>query len=84
MLPGWWPKLCELQCFQVSWLYGCFCGVLDPSNLLSSIPHSSTRLPGNHLMFGCGSLHLPPSAAEGSLSGDSYARFLSASIAEYH
>ena len=27
-------------------------------------------------MFGSGSLHLPPSAAGWSLSGDSYARFL--------
>ena len=55
------------------------CGVLDPSNSLNSIPHSSTRLPKLCLMFGYGS-----SAVGGNISGDSYARLLSASIAERH
>ena len=32
MLPGWCPRLC-----------GSFCSVLDPSDLLISMPHSSTK-----------------------------------------
>jgi hypothetical protein len=35
----------------------------QPSELLTSVPHSSIRLSGFHLMYGCGSLHLPSSAA---------------------
>lgn len=42
---------------------GSSCGVLGPSDLLISIPHLTTRLPRLRLMFGCGSLRLPPSAA---------------------
>jgi hypothetical protein len=34
-------------------------------------------------MFGSGSLHVSSAAAR-SLSGESYARFLSTTIAEYH
>jgi hypothetical protein len=44
------------------------------------LPHSSTWLPRLCLLFGCGSLHLFPSAAGWNLSGDSYVRLLSASI----
>jgi hypothetical protein len=36
---------------------------LPPSGSLTSSPHSSTRLPELHPKFGCGSLHLFPSAA---------------------
>jgi hypothetical protein len=54
-----------------------------PSGFLNPLPNSSTRLPELLLMFGCGSLHLVQSAAGWILSEDSYARFLSASIAEY-
>lgn len=43
-------------------------------------PNSFTRFPKLCLMFGRGSLHLFLSVAGWSLSKDSYARFLSASI----
>jgi hypothetical protein len=43
---------------QFSCLYWSSPGVLDPSNLITSIPTTSTRLPELHLMLGCGSLHL--------------------------
>jgi hypothetical protein len=69
---------------QVSWFCGSSCGVIGPSNLLSSIPHSSMRIPGLSLMCSCRSLHLPPFTSGGNFSGDSYARLLSASIADYH
>jgi hypothetical protein len=45
MLFGWWFSLFEPLQVQVSWLSRSFCGVLDPSGLLSSFPNSSTRLP---------------------------------------
>ena len=54
-------------------------GSFNPSSLLPS-----TRFPELPVMFGCGSLQLFPLASGGSLSEDSYARFLSTSIAEYH
>lgn len=56
---------------QVSWLCRSSCGVLDPSSSLNTSPLSSTRLLELCLMFGCESLHLFPSAARWSLSGDS-------------
>jgi len=57
---------------------------LIPLGSLNSSPDSSTELPELCLMFSCGSLHLFPTADGQSLSGDSYARLLSVSIAEYH
>lgn len=36
------------------------CDVLSPFDSLNLIPHSSTRLPEFHPMFGCGFLHLFP------------------------
>jgi hypothetical protein len=47
-------------------------------------PSLSQDPPEFHLRFGCGSLHLFWSAAGWSLSKDSYARLLSASITGYH
>jgi hypothetical protein len=41
-----------------------FCGVLNPSKELNSISHTSKRLSEHCLMFGCGSLHIFPSAGE--------------------
>lgn len=38
-------------------------GILNPSDLLTHIPDSSTKLLKLHLMFGCGSLRLLLSAA---------------------
>jgi hypothetical protein len=69
---------------QVRWLCRSSCGVLHPSSLLTSIPHSSTRLPELRLMLGCGPVHLPPSTAAWRLSGDNYARLLSTSRVKYH
>ena len=43
---------------------------LTLTDLLTSIFHSSSRLPELYLMFGCGTLHLSPSDAEGRLSRD--------------
>jgi hypothetical protein len=45
MLFAWWFSLCEPPWPQVSWLCRSFCGILDPSNLINSISHSSTRPP---------------------------------------
>ena len=46
--------------------------------------NSSIRVPELSSMFGCGYLHLFQSAAEWSLSEDSYDRSLSINITEYH
>ena len=54
------------------------------SQVPQSSPNSSTRLPKLHLMFGFGSQHLSQSAVGWSLSEDSYARLLSASIIVCH
>lgn len=51
---------------------------------LSLSPNSTTRLPKLHLVFGYGSFHLFYSAAEFSLSADSYDKLLTASITDYH
>jgi hypothetical protein len=78
-------SLCESSWVQVILLCRFSCGVLDLSRCPQSPPpHSSTSLPKLCLLFGYGSLHLFPSAAGWSLSGDSYARLLSASRTEYH
>jgi hypothetical protein len=53
-------------------------GVFDWSGFLNSIPYYSTRIYEICLMFSCGSLYMFLSAAGCVLSGDSYARFLSA------
>jgi hypothetical protein len=57
-LPDCCPRLREPPWSQVSWFCGSSCGVLDPTDLLTSIPHSFIRLPELHPKFGCGSLHL--------------------------
>lgn len=49
---------------------------------LNPFPNSSMRFPGLHLMSDCGSLFW--SFARRSLLEDSHARFLAASITEYH
>ena len=63
---------------------------LPPMEFLSPLGHliltsnSPIRLPKLCPIFGCGSLCLFQSAGRWSLSEDSYARFLSANIIEYH
>jgi hypothetical protein len=52
--------------------------------LLSFLPHSFTIILEHHLMLACGALCLFPCIAGSSLSEESYASLLSASIAEYH
>ena len=52
--------------------------------LVDSVGLSVESLSKLHLMFDCGSLHLFPLAVEWSLTEDSYARLLCASIIEYH
>ena len=59
---------------------GVFCGVFDPSSSLSSVLHSSTGLPEDCLMSGCGSLSSVSTCFWKSLSGDNYARLLSENI----
>jgi len=54
---------------------------LAPSVLPPPLQQDSPQF---YLMFDCGSLHQFPAVAGWSLSDDSYARLLSASIAEYH
>jgi hypothetical protein len=77
MFPGYWPSVCEPSWAQIGWICRSSYCVLDPSGSLNSIPYSSAGLPELRLMFGCGFLHLFPSTAGWSLSGDSCARFLS-------
>jgi hypothetical protein len=85
MLSGWWFGLHKPFRAQVHCRCRSSCDILNlsgsfnPSSLLPS-----TRFPELPVMFGCGSLQLFPLASGGSLSEDSYARFLSTSIAEYH
>jgi hypothetical protein len=50
----------------------------------SILPQLFHKTPKLHLMFGCRSLHVFPLATGWSLSEDSYAGLLSASIIEYH
>ena len=65
----------------INWIF-LWSPVLFGSLILS--PNSSVGLLQLHLLFGCESLHLFPLAVGWSLSEDSYARFLSGSITEYH
>ena len=67
---------------QGSRLVDCWssCRVPIASWFLNPYPNSSIRLPELGLMLGCGSLHLFQSVAEWSISEDSYAMLLSASI----
>lgn len=53
MLPGWLLKICESPWSHFSWLYGSSCVVLDPSYLIISNPHTSTRISRLGLMFVC-------------------------------
>jgi hypothetical protein len=75
---GWWFRLWEPPRVQVSWLCWPSCRF---SVLFAFFNPAPTKL---HLMFVCESLHLFPLAAGWSLSEDSYIRFLSVSITEYH
>ena len=52
-----------------------------PSIIPPTPPQDSSEL---HLILGCGSPNLFPSAVGWSLSEDSFARLLSANITEYH
>lgn len=84
MLPGQWTRLCDAPWYQIVWLSGSSCDVLDPSDLFTFIRHSSTRLSRLDMLFDGGSMCLPPSSADGSLTRESYARFLFSNIAEFH
>lgn len=83
---------CLLQMCDHPFFLWVFLWLHDPSNVLTSfffnvltsILHFSLRLPSLCLIFDCGFLHLPPSTARWSLLEGSYAKFLSASTAEYH
>ena len=72
MLFSWWFSLCEPPRTQVTWLCRSSCDVLDLSSSLNPIPNSSTWLLEFCLVFGCRSLHLFPSTAGWSLSGDRF------------
>lgn len=70
------------QVFRLTGHSWSFCNIpisFISSGFLSPSPNSYTTFPELNLMFGCGSLHLFGSGAE-----NSYGRFLSASITEYH
>ena len=82
MLFGGWFSLCEPTWAQVSWLCKSSCDVLQTplacSLLSPTLPQDSLRS-----AWCCGSQHLPLFSSGWNLSEDSYARLLSASIAEY-
>jgi hypothetical protein len=54
---------------------------LSPSGDCDPSSYSFIRVPKLHPLFGCGGQHLSESAAGCSLSEDSYARLLNASMA---
>jgi hypothetical protein len=84
MLSGWWFSLWEYPRVQVSWFCWSSCGDPIPLRFLNPSPNSSIRFPEVHLMFDYESLHLFQSIAGWSLSEDSYARVLYASITQYY
>lgn len=84
MLSGWQFSLYDLSEAQGSWFCRFSCGVLGRSGSFNASFPSSPGFPNLHLMFGYGSLHQFPSASRKSLSDDSSAWFLTASITEYH
>ena len=63
MFPDCWFSANVPQWIQVSWFYGFSCGVLDPSSSYNPFFSSSAGFLELHLIFGCGSLLLFPSAA---------------------
>jgi hypothetical protein len=69
---------------QVSWFCCSSCAVPTPSRFLGPSQNPSTRLSELCPTFGCGCLRLFQSSAGWRVSADSYTRFLSASITEYH
>ena len=84
LLFGWWLSLWELP---RSWLVDTITfpvKFLSPSEPPTPSPNSSIRVPNLHAMFGHGYLLVFQSAAEWSLSEDSYVRLLSASMTECH
>ena len=82
-LPGWHFSLSESLWVKVSRFCRFSCSVLDPTGSLNPSFHSS-RLSELCLMFGCGSLHLFPSAAGWSLSVGNHTRLLFKTLAKYH
>jgi hypothetical protein len=81
---GWWFSLWELTGVHVSWLYWSFCEIPVLFGLRNPFSNFSSGLLELRLMFRCESLHLFPLAAGWSFLENSFTRFLSGSMTEYH
>lgn len=80
MLSDWWFSLPEPLWAQIHWFCRFACSVLDLSGSFNSSTPSSIRFPQAPPNV----CHLFSSTAEWSHSDNSYARLLSASMAEYY